>query len=69
MALILEFRKNLSPDRKLFPAVTAGLGSVILFTGVRYERIAPSEINTTAKSVLSRKPSGQRRRRPVEVVA
>lgn len=69
MALILEFRKRPSADRKLLPAVGAGLGSVVLFTGVRYERIASSENIDCANPVLSRKPSGHRRRRPVEVQA
>lgn len=69
MALILEFRKKLMPGSKSHPVVANGSSSVIFFTGVRYERIAVSESAISAKSVLSRKPGGQRRGRPVEVLA
>jgi hypothetical protein len=69
MALILEFRKKLTPVGKSLPVAANGSASVIFFTGVRYERITASEVAMSAKRSLSRKTGGQKRGRPVEVLA
>ena len=69
MALILEFRTRLSLGGKSLPVGAMGTGKVIFFTGVRYERIVPTEAAVSANVVLSRKPANQKRSRPVGVLA
>jgi hypothetical protein len=69
MALIFEFKAKQSPIRKPLPAGAAGTGSVVFFTGIRYERITPVEIAAAAKSVVSRKRAGPRRARSIEALA
>lgn len=69
MALIFEFRKKLSVNKKPLPVSETGTGSIIFFTGVRYERIAPTDVTAVSKGAVSRKREGQRRSRPIEALA
>jgi hypothetical protein len=69
MALIFEFKAKQSPIRKPLPASAAGTGSVVFFTGIRYERIAPADMAAAAKAVVSRKRTGPRRARSIEALA
>lgn len=69
MALILEFKKKPAPESRQVSDVASGTAMIVMFTGVRYERIAAPEAAISAKSAIARKPSGQRRSRPAKVLA
>jgi hypothetical protein len=68
MALIFEFRKSQSQNRKATPLGQGVTGSIVFFTGIRYERIAPAEVVAAAACSVARKPARPRRAKPIEAV-
>ena len=68
MALILEFRKKLLPDSKPHPAIAMGTGKVVLFTGVRYERMTSLDTVPSGKPVLRTKSPIQKRGKSIQSI-